>query len=217
MHKKSSSNVYKNKEDFNLIPKIIHRTIPQQTTKLMDMCWDSVIKNTPDFYHMTHYDIDIFPIVGEYLEMCPKGAFKADLIRLEVLYRYGGVYLDSDVELYKPINDLLKHELFICKQDNEHVVNAIIGSVPENPLILDMINMSIDIIKKGYLVPPYLFMDPRYSDIYSAAFGPYVSHICTLGKDNVEFLDSPSFDIYWHKKNTGGIYGRHHCANSWGK
>jgi len=161
----------------NMIPKIIHRTIPRETTLLMDTCWQSVIKNTPDFKHMTHYDEDDFPLVGKYLDMCPKGAFKADLIRLEVLYNYGGIYLDSDIELYGPIDNLLDNKMFICKEDNEYVVNMVIGSIPKNPIILEMINMSINILQRGMLVYPYLFADTRFSTKWNAAFGPYVSHI----------------------------------------
>ena len=200
-----------------MIPKIIHRTVPNQTTPLMDMCWQTVKDNTPGFSHMTHYDEDEYPIVGKYLPDCEKGAFRADLIRLEALYTHGGIYLDSDVELYRPIDDLLDNKMFICKEDNNFVVNLAIGVVPKNTIIMEMINMSIDIIKSGKLTFPYLFKDPRYSDTYQAAFGPYVAHICTMNKDDVNFLDSSSFELFYHKEKTGGFYGKHHYANSWGQ
>ena len=200
-----------------MIPKIIHRTIPEQKTELIDRCWETVKQNTAGFRHLTHYDKDDYPMVGKYLSLCEKGAFRADLIRLEVLYNYGGVYLDSDIELYRPIDDLLNNTMFICKEDDEYVVNLVIGSVPKNPIILDMIEMSIDIIKSGKLKHPYLFKDKQYSDIYQAAFGPYVSHICTKNNDKVMFLESSSFDLYYHKEKSTGTYGKHHYANSWNK
>jgi hypothetical protein len=198
-----------------MIPKVIHRTIPRQTTKLMDDCWETVKENTKGFQYITHYDEDNYDIVGKYLGLCEKGAFRADLIRLEVLYKYGGIYLDSDIELYRPIDDLLNNEVFMCKEDNAYVVNLVIGSVPNNPIILEMINMSIDIIESGKLVYPYLFKSLNYSEIYQAAFGPYVAHLCTKGKNSVKFLDSSSFDLFYHKEKTGGFYGKHHYANSW--
>jgi hypothetical protein len=198
-----------------MIPKIIHRTIPRQTTNLMDNCWETVKENTKGFQHMTHYDEDNYDIVGKYLGLCEKGAFKADLIRLEVLYKYGGIYLDSDIELYKPIDELLVNNMFICKEDDEFVVNLAIGTIPNNPIILEMINMSIDIVSSGSLRYPYLFSDQDYSTTYQAAFGPYVSHMCTANKPDIKFLDSSSFNLYYHKEKTGGTYGQHHYANSW--
>lgn len=57
-----------------------------------------------------------------------KYAFAADYIRLYALYNYGGIYLDSDVLMYKSFDDLLKLPYFIG-QDYEHCFEAaIIGA-----------------------------------------------------------------------------------------
>lgn len=57
-----------------------------------------------------------------------KYAFAADYIRLYALYNYGGIYLDSDVLMYKSFNDLLELPYFIG-QDYEHCFEAaIIGA-----------------------------------------------------------------------------------------
>lgn len=42
-----------------------------------------------------------------------KYAFVSDYVRLAVLYRYGGIYLDTDVELVRPLDELLEHKGFI--------------------------------------------------------------------------------------------------------
>lgn len=42
-----------------------------------------------------------------------KWAFAADYIRLYALYNYGGIYLDSDVEVLKSFNDLLDRPYFL--------------------------------------------------------------------------------------------------------
>ena len=39
-----------------------------------------------------------------------KYAFVSDYVRLAVLYRYGGIYLDTDVELVRPLDELLEHK-----------------------------------------------------------------------------------------------------------
>ena len=52
-----------------------------------------------------------------------KYAFAADYIRLYALYNYGGIYLDSDVLMYKSFNDLL-HLPYFVGQDYEHCFEA---------------------------------------------------------------------------------------------
>lgn len=44
--------------------------------------------------------------------MKQKWAFITDYVRLYALYNYGGVYLDSDVEVLKPIDEFLDNEAF---------------------------------------------------------------------------------------------------------
>lgn len=57
-----------------------------------------------------------------------KYAFAADYIRLYALYNYGGIYLDSDVIVYKPFDDLLGLPYFIG-QDQIHAFEAaVIGA-----------------------------------------------------------------------------------------
>lgn len=41
-----------------------------------------------------------------------KWAFVTDYVRLWVLYNFGGVYMDSDVEVFKSLDDLLVHKAF---------------------------------------------------------------------------------------------------------
>lgn len=65
------------------------------------------------------------------------GQFKADILRYEILERFGGVYVDTDFECLKPIDALLDGvEAFAAweKQD-VWVNNAILGCVPHAPFI----------------------------------------------------------------------------------
>ena len=62
-----------------------------------------------------------------------KYAFAADYIRIFALYHYGGIYLDSDVEIIKSFDPFLKHDLFIgidCLSDFDP---AIVGAIPGHP------------------------------------------------------------------------------------
>lgn len=53
-----------------------------------------------------------------------KWAFAADYIRLYALYNYGGIYLDSDVEVLKSFDNLLDREYFFgCEHTPDHIEN----------------------------------------------------------------------------------------------
>lgn len=47
--------------------------------------------------------------------------YATDYVRKELLYRYGGIYFDTDVELFRPLDDLLYNEAFIGIEDGGQV------------------------------------------------------------------------------------------------
>jgi mannosyltransferase OCH1-like enzyme len=61
---------------------------------------------------------------------------RADILRLELLFRYGGVYLDADLECLKPIDPLIDGlEFFGMDIKPGRVTNTVIGSVPGHPIL----------------------------------------------------------------------------------
>ena len=57
-----------------------------------------------------------------------KYAFAADYIRFYALYNYGGIYLDSDVEVLKSLDDLLDLPYFMGAEKAQTPVAASIGA-----------------------------------------------------------------------------------------
>ena len=56
-------------------------------------------------------------------------ATKANIVRLEVLFNHGGVYVDTDFFCHKSIDVLIdKLTAFACEQDDEFINNAIVGA-----------------------------------------------------------------------------------------
>lgn len=53
-------------------------------------------------------------------------AHQADVLRLEILMREGGIYLDMDVICLKPFSPLLKHTFVSGRQDDRGLCNAVI-------------------------------------------------------------------------------------------
>lgn len=96
-----------------MIPKIIHycwlsdNPIPEVLDKYM-MTWKLIL---PDYefikWDTKRFDISRSQWVKEAFEN-KKYAFAADFIRLYAVYHYGGIYLDSDVEVMKSFGDYLQ-------------------------------------------------------------------------------------------------------------
>ena len=97
-----------------MIPRKIHycwfggAPLPAQAEK----CIASWRKFCPDYelirWDESNFDLDENPYV-RYCYDNKKWAFLTDYIRLAVVLRYGGVYFDTDVELLKPLDDLLQN------------------------------------------------------------------------------------------------------------
>ena len=54
-------------------------------------------------------------------------AFVADYVRFYALYKYGGVYLDTDMLLIRPIDDLLNERMFIGRERPDRASFGIIA------------------------------------------------------------------------------------------
>lgn len=60
----------------------------------------------------------------------------AEVVRLEAVKQMGGVYLDCDVEVIKPLDALLQYKAFAAIQDGSgQVCNAVFGAEPNHPWI----------------------------------------------------------------------------------
>lgn len=73
-------------------------------------------------------------------------AEKADILRYEILYRFGGIYSDIDALCYRSFNDLicrditlftgLVENIFFLENEGElHIANGLVGVVKEHPAI----------------------------------------------------------------------------------
>lgn len=60
---------------------------------------------------------------------------KSDIVRYEVLHRFGGVYLDTDMECVRAIDPLLHTvQAFAGREDSQYLCGAIMGGVAGHPL-----------------------------------------------------------------------------------
>lgn len=100
-----------------MIPKIIHYCWVggNPLTDLAQKCIESWKKYCPDYeikrWDETNFDISCCDYVREAYE-AKKWAFVTDVVRLYALVNYGGIYMDTDVEVLKPLDDFLNYEAF---------------------------------------------------------------------------------------------------------
>lgn len=105
-----------------MIPKIIHYTwfSGEEMPQILKDCMASWKKHLSD-YEFRLWDMnaikDIDSVFLKEALSVRKWAYAADYVRLYVLYREGGIYLDTDVLVFKSFNNLLDNKVFIGKED----------------------------------------------------------------------------------------------------
>lgn len=130
-----------------MIPKIIHyiwlggKPLP----KIAKKCIASWKKFCPDyemkFWNEENLDINKFPFAKKAYE-CGKYAFVSDVMRTAILYEYGGIYLDIDVELLKPIEEFLYCENFGGFETSNSLAPGLIwGSIKNNTDLKEILDI----------------------------------------------------------------------------
>lgn len=94
------------------IPKIIHLFWfgGEKKSELIEKCIASWKKYAPDYaireWNEDNFDVN-FCERSKQAYAAKKWAFVADIARLKIIYELGGIYLDTDVQLIAPLNELL--------------------------------------------------------------------------------------------------------------
>lgn len=133
-----------------MIPKIIHYVwltypspYPPVYPPIVEQCMASWKKFLPDYevklWNADNFDFSMCPYAEEaYKEQ--KYAFASDYVRLWALYNYGGIYLDSDVEVLRGLDELLCNKAFAGFEDKERIATCILGSEKRNPLFKEFMD-----------------------------------------------------------------------------
>lgn len=131
-----------------MIPKIIHYIWLGDKSKLeenekIQKCIASWKKYCPDYefilWSEENFDINYNDFTKRAYEL-KYYAFVSDVIRLYALYNYGGVYLDTDVLMYKPIDEFLTDPAFTGFEDINYPVTATMGAEKGNAVIKLMLD-----------------------------------------------------------------------------
>lgn len=168
-----------------MIPKIIHYTwfSGEEMTPIVKDCIASWKRFMPDYEYRLWDRNAIKAIDSVFLKEAlavQKWAYAADYVRLYTLYQEGGIYLDTDVMVYKSFDDLLQNTVFIGKEDALHqlqtewewaqlLTSHCMGAVPHAAFIKDCLDYFEDrhfilstneqlpqTLRYNYVILPYI-------------------------------------------------------------
>lgn len=132
-----------------MIPKKIHycwfggKPLP----KLAKKCINSWKKYCPDFeiirWDESNFDLNICPFVREAYD-AKMYAFVADYARFYALYNEGGIYMDTDEEVIKPLDVFLSEKAFLGFEHEDRIQAGIVGNEKNGQWILENLQHYID-------------------------------------------------------------------------
>lgn len=204
-----------------MIPKIIHRSVPSETTPEVEGFWSTIVDLHPDWECVTWRDPlnpDDFPLTSPHWGRCISGAQLAGLVRLELLLTRGGVWLDSDVELYRPLDPLLHCWAFAGYEDRNVVPDAVLGAEPGHPAIEACLKLAVARLNSS--------REDWQTGRGAWATGPGVTTTVLPGRDDVLLLPPGSFyPLHYTNKhgacwvtvreNNPWAFGAHRWHASW--
>ena len=198
-----------------MIPKIIHYCwlsddpIPLEFQQYIDG-WHRLL---PDYefikWDFTRFDKESSIWVSEAF-VNKKYAFAADYIRLYAVYHYGGIYMDMDVELLKPFDDLLDKPYMFAneKPDKNWIECGCFGAEKGNEFLKKCLD----------------YYEDRHFIQSNGTFDTFPLPILTgaIIRDNHFDLDTYSWKYFTAKTFKTGIeepdettYAIHHYASTW--
>lgn len=114
----------------------------------------------------------LFPLRNQELyeraeEIAPShvGQLRSDILRYEILHRCGGVYVDTDFELLRPIDELLAGVecFFAWERPGRWINNAIIGATRRHPFLARLIDgLGANIARRRRGARPNKLSGPQY-------------------------------------------------------
>lgn len=202
-----------------MISKKIHyiwlgRNKKDRASQICINSWKSNLKD----YEIIEWNEDNLPLEeiarnNRFFAYCKKyklWAFMSDYLRLWILYREGGIYMDTDVQVIRSFDNLLQYPMFLGYELNDYIGTGIIGAEKGNLFIKELLNFYEDKIwRVDYYNNPIIFSSvlnekpqlKAYCKVLErnilSPYDPYKEY----GNELVE--KSETYTIHWFNANWG--------------
>lgn len=193
-----------------MIPPILFRTTPAEIPDESREFWQHA-KRLHGMWSLITYqdplDPDEWPLTAHCWKSCTSGAQFAGLIRLEALLTHGGIYIDQDVEILRPLDPLRHCSAFAAWEDTTTIPDAVLGAEPNHPAIRRCLDLALDRCDQ---------------DAWTS--GPGVTTEVLPGRDDVLLLPPGAFFPYHysekHRRHEDHsafpwTFAAHHWHGSW--
>lgn len=137
----------------NNIPKVLHYVWLGGWKKweLFETCLASWKKYCPDYeiieWNEKNFDIGSHPYCKKFIDQ-KQWAFASDYIRTCVILERGGIYLDTDIELFQSLDPLLWENCFFGWEDIFYVWGSIFGATAHHPILQEIFQKYMHLQKK---------------------------------------------------------------------
>ena len=205
-----------------MIPKIIHycwfggNPLPPKAKE----CIRSWKKYCPDYeiieWNESNFDVNSYVYTKQAYDN-KKWAFVTDVVRLHALCNYGGIYMDTDVEVIKPLDQFLNHRAFSGFEDATNIPTGIMAAEKGHPLFVELLadyesrpfivdgqpDLTTNVETISNLLLPHGFVpNNTYQEVSGLALYPY-DYFCPRDIHTMKLLV------------TENTYTIHHFAGSW--
>lgn len=208
-----------------MIPKIIHycwfgeKPIP----KILQFCIKSWQEQLPDYefflWDERNSDFDCEFVIQAYKEK--RWAFVSDYIRLQAVYKHGGIYMDTDMLLIRSLSPFMNNDCFFVAEHEKSIGVGVFGAIKNNIFIKDC----LDYYKNLNADQKYVPIPKVVTDVFQEKYA--LENIFTknifLDGLTIYYLDlfyalpyHKLFDIHNYEKYlTQNSYGVHLWFGSW--
>ena len=203
-----------------MIPKVIHycwfggQPLPESALK----CIVSWRRFCPDYeikqWSEENYDVNKIQYIKEaYQEK--KFAFVTDVARLDIIYSEGGIYLDTDVELIKSLDELLYNSLYLGMERAGRVNTGLgFGAEVNHPIVRDNLELYTDISFLDNSNVTCVTHTTNLLKKYGLKNNNKIQHLDNAVILPTEYLCPLSFETN-RLKITENTYSIHHYDMSW--
>ena len=157
-------------------------------------------------------NLDFEPRCSSLLPMCQHPAQAADLLRMEILFHHGGIYMDTDFECLKPLDRILEDVVaFSCSEEGRCISIGILGAEKGSRLfsaVIENFPRTIGVRPVNVETGPAFFTEVLFRTGISNDFTIFPTHYF--------------YPFNVHTKKRDGIdlsksYAVHHYSESWKK